>query len=285
MTTEEILHILDHANDGYYCWFVEMNHANSYLIDSRLNIFRAQDDRWAVVAERLGFSTSAGVVQLEIYYYGNCLKNLDTYNSRHTNVYTVYPIDFENQQETIGDEVLLTEASSWLVRGQKVLLSRDGMIYQNAGIELRNPGEIRVEEAARLIVLQQPNLFRATDDELYKSVPADLKKILVLDEWFHLDFVLQPVERMTDEHIRQTYEFNKQLTGLNLTYEELKQSIRERENTQEIYNKQAWMNNRPSSYETWQLLAQVIVANDPTRYKPTRSPNTHWKNWPASGSF
>jgi hypothetical protein len=50
-------------------------------------------------------------------------------------------------------------------------------------------------------------------------------------------------------------------------------------------NEDNYNNNRPSSYETWQLVAKVISQNNPALYKPTLKPNTHWKNWPDSGSL
>ncbi|MBK8392244.1 MAG: hypothetical protein IPL23_24595 [Saprospiraceae bacterium] len=50
-------------------------------------------------------------------------------------------------------------------------------------------------------------------------------------------------------------------------------------------NREIWENNRPSDYETWHLIAKVIVTNDPKSYKPTLEPNTHWANWLGSGSM
>jgi hypothetical protein len=113
-----------------------------------------------------------------------------------------------------------------------------------------------------------------------------LKKVLVLDEWDHKDFQLQISPTMTDEHLRQTFEFNKNLTGLGgMTFERFAQSFRQQEILSNDCNKEIWENNRPSFYETWQLIAKVIVTNDQKQYKPTLEPNTHWTNWPDSGSM
>lgn len=35
----------------------------------------------------------------------------------------------------------------------------------------------------------------------------------------------------------------------------------------------------PSQTETFQQIAEVLATGDPTKYKPTRSPNTDWRNW------
>jgi hypothetical protein len=213
---------------------------------------------------------------------------LDFYNDRPTSYYSNHPIDFDSFNETIEDEGLKSDAEFWLVRGQKVPLSHNKQDYLDAGIELKEyePNEISAEEVGRLAVSQNRDLFRATDNELYKSIPTDLKKILVLDEWFHKDFQLQISPTMTDEYLRQTYEFNKNLTGLGgITFENFVQSFRQQEILSNHRNREIWENNRPSSYETWQHIAKVIVAGDPRQYKSTLEPNTHWVNWPDSGSM
>ncbi|MGX7686033.1 DUF7003 family protein [Flectobacillus sp. BAB-3569] len=288
MTEEDILNTLDHSNDGYYCSFVELGHPYSYLLDTRLNVFRGDNDHWAIAVERLGYNPRAGAIVLDINYYGNCLKNLEFYNERPTNCYSIDPIDFDNFNDTIDGETLKSDAIFWLVRGQEVSLSHNQEDYLNAGIELKEyeADEISAEEVGRLVVSQNPDLFRATDNELYKSIPKDLKKILVLDEWFHKDFQLQISPTMTDEHLRQTFELNKNLTGLGgMTFENFVQAVRYQEMINNGGNRKIWKNNRPSSYETWQLIAKVIVANDPMQYNPTLAPNTHWTNWTDSGSM
>lgn len=286
MTEEEILNTLDNSHDGYYCSFVELGHVYSYLIDTRLNVFRGDSDRWALAIERLGYDPRAGAIILDIYYFGNCLTNLEFCNNRPSNYYDIYPIDSDNFNETIEGETLKPDAKYWLVRVQQVTLSHRKQDYIDAGIELNEdePNEIRAEEAGRLVVSQNRDLFRATDNELYKSIPTNLKKILVLDEWFHKDFQLQISQEMTDEHLRQTYEFNKNLSGLGgMTFETFAQLFRQQAIITDDFNREIWENNRPGTYETWQLIAKVIVTNDPKQYQPTLVSNTHWSNWPDSG--
>lgn len=41
----------------------------------------------------------------------------------------------------------------------------------------------------------------------------------------------------------------------------------------------------PSDAEVYQQLAEVVAACDPGEYHPSESPNTHWSNWPESGSL
>jgi hypothetical protein len=61
--------------------------------------------------------------------------------------------------------------------------------------------------------------------------------------------------------------------------------FRQQETRTEEWNQNQWQDNRPSSYETWQMIAKVITTGDTSFYKPTLKPNTHWINWQDSGSL
>jgi hypothetical protein len=289
ITEEQILAKLDDYKLGYYCQFIDLGHVYSYLIDSRLSIFRADDNKWAIAAERLGYNPRGGEIMLDIYYFGNCLVNLENYNEQDTNYYTVMPIDWNSFNDTTEGEVLKANSKFWNVRGQRLELSHKKQDYLNAGIELKEyePAEISIEEVGRLLVTKHRGLFRATDEELYKSIPHHLSKILVIDEWHHRDFneILQPA--MSDKQLRSTYEFNKNIGAgeYPIDYESFLVLFRQQEATTSNYNKSQWQDNRPSSYETWQLIAKVIATGDTSLYKPILEPNTHWKNWPDSGSL
>jgi uncharacterized protein DUF7003 len=43
--------------------------------------------------------------------------------------------------------------------------------------------------------------------------------------------------------------------------------------------------DRPSGSETFQQLAEILVTGDVGLYRPSRTPNTHWRNWPAGGTL
>ena len=289
LSEQQILDTLDNTNKGgYYCHFVQLGHVYSYLIDCRLNIFRNEKDQWAIAIERLGFSPRAGAIELEIYYYGNCLINLEEYNGQSTNYYMVYPIDWENFLQTTDEAYLRPEAQFWLVRGEKIPLSHNKQDYQEAGIELKEyePDVISAEEAGRLVVSQHRNLFRATDQELYKSISSDLQKILVLDEWYHKDFTEITQPTLSDEQIKRAYALQQTFKDpLEMSLEGFTELLRNQETMNSQWNATQWQDNRPSSYETWQQLARVIVTGDISHYKPGLKANTHWKNYPESGSL
>ncbi|MGW0215816.1 DUF7003 family protein [Micromonospora chokoriensis] len=43
--------------------------------------------------------------------------------------------------------------------------------------------------------------------------------------------------------------------------------------------------SRPSQSETFRQIADVLTTGDLGLYRPTLQPNTHWSNWPDSGSL
>jgi len=42
---------------------------------------------------------------------------------------------------------------------------------------------------------------------------------------------------------------------------------------------------KPSKYETFQLIADVLISRDPNKWKPTLEPNNDWRNWPEAGGL
>lgn len=288
MTEQEVLDRLDNSNYEFYGQFVSLGFVYSYLIDVRLNVFRSANNEWGIAVERLGYNPRRGCLSLDIDYFGNCLINLQYYNNKPTNTQYVSPMDNDQFFSSLEGECLKPDAKFWLVRGQKIVLSHSKQDYIDAGIKLKEykPNKISAEEAGRLVVQKHRELFRATDEELYKYIPKNLKKILVLDEWYHKDFYLRYMPEMTDEQLERTYETNKKLTGHALMDIETFISLyRHNELMRDEQNREAWENNRPGSYETWQQIAKVIVTNDTSYYKPSLKPNTHWLNWPESGSL
>jgi len=296
-TEQEILSALDNYRNGLDPAFVELGHPYVYPIDSRINVFRNTADQWALAIEVLGYPPRGVSISLEITYYGNCLINLEYTSNYYSNTYAVYPITLESFDRTIEAECLKPEADHWVVRGEKIKLSHARKEYEDAGIFLKEleSGEIAAEEAGRLLVTQYRDLFRVTNDELYKSIPGGLQKILVIDEWYHRDFYQNnfDIADLTS-HLATESQLNEVLgeqidrfKEAGLSEEQIKKAFdfHAHDQTRKVHNKEEWLSNRPGSYETWQLIAKVLATGDTTLYKPTLTPNSHWSNWPDAGSL
>lgn len=299
LTEEEILYVLDNYRNGYDPAFVELGHPYVYPIDSRINIFRDSKDNWALAIETLGYNPRGNNIDLVITYYGNCLVNLEKRENYVSNSYLIWPIEYESFNSPIEAECLKPDAKFWIIRNKQIELSHSKQDYLNEGIELKEyePNKISAEEVGRFLAIKHRDLFRATNDELYKSIPIDLKKILVIDEWHHRDFYQNesdpveglpfplPIAEQLKEAIDKLNEVS--LKDLNISKEALLKSLDFTEHNKKRidHNKEEWENNRPSSYETWQLIAKVLVTGDITQYKPTLEPTSHWKNWPDAGTM
>lgn len=287
ISERQILDALDHSNDGFYCDFIPLNHPYSYLIDTRLNLFRNEKE-WAIAAEILGYNPRGSRIELNIFYYGNCLINLERYNNRDTNYYDAAPINDDYFRAATADGLLNPEAAILLVRNIHLALSHNKVDYERAGIDLveYEPDRIGMEEVGRLLITQNQDVFRATDTELRKSIPRYLEKLLVLDQWYHKDFTVGPSKIMSEEHIVETYELNWSIGALrNMSLADFSATIRAQEERTGEYERKQWDKTRPSSYKTWQQIAKVLATGDESYYKPTSKPNTHWSNWPESGSL
>lgn len=41
----------------------------------------------------------------------------------------------------------------------------------------------------------------------------------------------------------------------------------------------------PSECSTFRMIAKALAFGDPSPYRPTEEPNTHWRNWPEGGTL
>lgn len=295
LTEEEILFCLDNYKNGYSTTFVQLGHPYVFPIDSRINVFRSDKDEWALAIEVLGYNPRSEPIALEITYYGNCLVNLDRGDDCYSNSYCVLPIDQDSFDRTIEFETLKPDAEYWIVRGQKITLSHSKKEYEEAGITLKEyePNEISAEEVGRLLVTKNRDLFRATNEELYKSIPQNLEKIMVIDEWYHRDFYQNdfnltehlPVSFPTLEQLQEAFKTNGFESKMSEDSFLNAFDFKEHDKKRVEHNDAEWNSNRPSSYETWQQIAKVLVTGDIKLYKPTLLPNSHWKNWPDAGTL
>lgn len=87
-------------------------------------------------------------------------------------------------------------------------LSYDKTDYERVGIELVKfgPGKTDTDKVSRLLITQNQDVFRATDEELHKPIPRDLKKILIIGEWYHRDFTVCPPKILSGAEIIDAYE-------------------------------------------------------------------------------
>jgi hypothetical protein len=202
-------------------------------------------ERWALVVDIVGYNQRAANVVDVLHALGNCLTGTDDSSMMR----------FINRIDNYAD---LFEGETGMDR------------YRQVPITVRGQ-DVRVDAAAttgppdlfRLLVPQHRDLLLADDAELRQLVPGNLPQVLRLDDWHHTALRVQPPgpER---ERQRQMHE--------NLARHSLPQH-------------RVPFEVRPSDIETYQQVAEVLATADPSRYRPTLPGNTHWSNWPMSGTL
>ncbi|MFX1236271.1 MAG: DUF7003 family protein, partial [Promethearchaeota archaeon] len=77
-TENDILKELDEAitGDNIYNTFLDLEHPYFYTAGNQINLF-VDETRWAIVFEKTGYDNRALSIVIELYYFGNCLSNLE----------------------------------------------------------------------------------------------------------------------------------------------------------------------------------------------------------------
>ena len=242
-----LLDLESSGNPNPYKFFLILGDENVFLSSCKINLF-ADDKRWAIVFEKTAYSTPAGHMTLELYYFGNCLQNLDkagSYNQFVSNLESFSPfVKIKDLKAIETDfELVSKDAKDIIVRNIPIPIEHDKSKYEEVGIHIDiddedNPLElIRFSELTRFLNEKHPALFSATDEELRTCLPIDLPKLMTIDKWHHRDYYV-------------SRDYPEALEG-----------------------------SKPSEYETFLLIADVLVSKDTTRWKPTLMPNNDWRNW------
>lgn len=151
-----------------------------------------------------------------LHYFGNCLTSGGPGFENE---------DFLGRIENMDDVEHRDEPEVFAGTPTIRVRDRDLLVDGALGTEL--------VEVFRTLVPEHRELLLATEAEVRRRIPADLPKLLQLDEWHQPDLFETP----------------------------------------------------PSGAEVYRQLAAVMATADPGEYQPTEPPNTHWRNWPESGSL
>ena len=201
--SQEILDSFDNATESPYLFLPDLEHGYFYTAGSRITLF-GDDSRWAIAFEKTGYNNRGLEVQIEVNYFGNCLMNLD--KAGYDNAFTCNTkfftlIDGDTIKELCSDfEVISPDAESIAVRNENILIEHDPKIYRKKKIILKELNEIDIVALTRFFDETHPDLFRASDDELYTCIPEDLPKIMVIDEWHQPAFNGKDVDTKPSEH-------------------------------------------------------------------------------------
>lgn len=228
-------------DDIHYHFWLDLEHGYCDTAGSRMHLY-ADDERWAVVAEKSGYQNRGLSAECELYYFGNCIDyNIASYKERAyiSNLANIVLIDGDEWiriQNTEGYDMELFElispkADYVMIRDTKVPIEQDVSKYRALGIHSRTdaPDLVSFTDLLRYYHDTNPDILRATEPEIRQHIPGDLRKLMSIDA-FHFSSVYAD-------------------------------------------------NHNPSREEMYRLIAAILVAKDPLLWQPTLPANNHWSNW------
>jgi hypothetical protein len=240
---DHILSVLDHCCDAFT--FPMLDNGYVYLAATRLALYRTAVD-WAMVIEVFGFSPRAGLPDTHIYTFASSLYNRDApekYAKREA-----YDRYLANNPNNDSRFVYPIDAGEWQdVRNDEIVAedAREVVVRRQ-----RHPIPSLGEYAQHGIAVENPPRVRVF--ELCRLL-ADMARDAVLatpkERRVSVPPDMKQVLQLEEWHHPNVVDFD----------------------------------DRPSGSETFQQLAQVLATGNLAFYRPSRPPNTHWRNWPEGG--
>jgi hypothetical protein len=248
-TANDVLRFMDRCLMENQIWFfIDLEHPYVYTANSRLTLY-ADDAHWAIVAEVSGYNPRAACFLLTLTYFSDALRDLKPGGSKNQftwNAEFVTLIEQMPMYEAVQHFAVSETPVALKVRDSNVLVPAARRTFiPNVGSRPW-PKDARAEDIGRYVAYEYADLCRATDAEKRMHLPEALPELMTIDQWHHR---------------RWHYSHAPNSPGPRAS------------------------GDAPSSYETYRLIAEVLATRDPSRYRPTLPPNSHWSHWPQAGAL
>jgi hypothetical protein len=240
---DDILAVLDRCCDAFT--FPMLDNGYVYLAATRLSLYRTAAD-WAIVIEVFGFSPRSGLPDTHIYTFASSLYNRDA-PEKYVNG-EAYDRYLANNPNNDSRFVYPIDAGGWQDDQNDEIVAEDAREVVLRG--QRQPIPSLDEYAQRGVTVENPPRVRVF--ELCRFL-ADVARNLVLattqEQRISVLPDMAPILQLEEWHHPNVVDNDE----------------------------------RPSGSETFQQLAKVLATGNPAFYRPSRPPNTHWRNWPEGG--
>lgn len=256
-TEKEILDKLDLAFNGIptgdypngnsgdikYNFFLDLEHGYCETAGNKIHLY-ADKNRWAIVFEKCGYQNRGEDAEIELDYVGNCIN---------------YPVNKYPERNYITNSsrvILITRAEYERVR------NKEGKDME--GFELISPNATEITIHGQKVNIEH-NLTKYIALGIHPrnfNNPQSLIGYGDIVRYFSdtNPELVSATEQEIEEHIP------RDLPNL-MTIDKF--------HFESIYTK----SSLPSSQETYQLIAKVLITQDTSFWNPTLKPNNHWTNW------
>lgn len=226
--------------------FPMLDNGYVYLAATRMSLHRSADD-WAVVIEVFGFSPRSGLPDVHVHTFGSRLHNRSK------------PSDYVSKG-----------AYEKYIRANPHNESRffypidEGPWQDTETFELVSPEASEITVRGRVITMPSLADFQARGIDLEEAPRIQIFELCRLLAAIHrADVLATPEERRVS----------------------VPPDVKEIMVLDEWNHPNVVEDERPSTSETFQQIADVLVSNALDKYRPSASPNTHWSHWPDGGSL
>lgn len=226
--------------------FPMLDNGYLYLAANRLSLHRSQSS-WAIVTDVFGFSPRAGLPDLHIYTFANQLHN----------------------RKTSQQYVTIEAYEKYLARNPH---NESYFFYPIDDCDWQDEqnSELVAESVTQVVVRGKTHHLPALHEYGQHGVELEKPPRVYM---FELCRFLAAVAR--DDVLATSKE--RRISVLPDMAEVLR--------LEEWHHPDIADGERPSSSETFQQLADVLVSGGVTMYRPSQLPNTHWRNWPEGGTL
>jgi hypothetical protein len=226
-----VLEALDRAAEQQR--FLHLGHPYRYPVNARLEAF-SDGVTWMLLLQQVGFDPRAATVIDAVHVIGPGDRAV---------THLLSCID--NPAEVL----------TWDMRYSGVPILRRGQAFTSP----------HVGSAIQDVLRGMPPDFQQSllldDADRDRIVPGLPPRVLLLDEWHHVDPTVQP---RTPERVRAEARHRALVRpGDNAPPFEI----------------------RPSDSPTYRQIAQVLATGNASHYRPAQPPTTHWSFWPMGGAL
>lgn len=244
-TADDVLRFLDRCLMENPNWFF-IDLGHPYVYTANSRLtLYANEVHWAIVSEVSGWNPRAATFLLTMTFFGNCLERLKPAGNTTWNAEFITLIEQAPMHEAVEQLATTATPVAIKVRDRSVLVPAMG-----GSTFIPNVGS-----------QPWPKGARPQDVGRYVAYEyADLCRATDTEKRMHLPSGLPELMTIDQWHHRYWYYSHAP-------------------------NNAGPIGDAPSSYETYRLIAEVLATRDPSRYRPTLKPNSHWSNWPQAGSL
>ena len=138
-TAEDVIEHLEQCGREPYRFFIDLSHGYFFNATTSLHLY-ADDGRWAMIFETAGYANRGRSIELELFRYGNCLRELPRagangmFECNMESVELVEPHEFERIEDDF--ESVALSVGGLTIRGVQLVVPTVAEAFREAGIEV-----------------------------------------------------------------------------------------------------------------------------------------------------